>query len=75
MLNGEFMKRTEKFKSSPWPAAKIVKRAKKQHQPKMFFTPFGMVFEAGPFRLSDLWKTLIVLVPVLFFLYWYGTHA
>lgn len=70
MLNGEFMKRQKKFKSSPWPVKG--KEKQQERKPMMFWTPFGMVFEIRGFGFSSIfWGVLIFLCLAKFFA-WYA---
>lgn len=71
-MNGEFMKRTKKFKSEPWPVANKRKQARRGS--KVYMTPFGPIFEMGKFTWMDLLWSAVLFIGVCKFLIWYGTR-
>lgn len=73
MLNGEFMKRQKKFKSSSWPVAK--KRKPKQRAPLQFFTPWGFISEVGSNWTFSKVSFQIVLVLIILFFVLVGNHG
>lgn len=73
MLNGEFMKRQKKFKSSPWPVAN--KRKPRKRTPLQFFTPWGYISEVGSnwtFSKVSFQIVLILLLSVYIYFGWFA---